>query len=173
MIYIWLAALVLVIISAVTTGWAALRAAPFVPTRMADVRRMMALAQLHSGDHVIDLGAGDARLLTEALKVPGVTALGYELSWPVWVAGQLRIRFYHAGGRAKLRAQDFFHHSLADATVVMCFLTPGAMAKLAPKFQAELRPGTRVVSAVFPIPGWTPVKRDKPTGRVSVYLYRM
>lgn len=172
MIVFWILALIIVVASAITTGWAAWRAAPFVPTRWADVRRMIALAKLHDGDHVVDIGAGDARLLAEAVKVPGVTAVGYELSWPVAALGQLRLWTSPNGKHARLKVQDFFHHSLADATVVVCFLTPPAMAKLAKKFEQELKPGTRVISAVFPIPGWTPMTKDKPAGRVSVYYYQ-
>ena len=55
------------------------------------------------------------------------------------------------------------------ATVVTAFLWPGAMARLRPKFEKELRPGTRVISRCHPIIGWTPAVYDK---EADVYFYR-
>jgi hypothetical protein len=43
------------------------------------------------------------------------------------------------------------------------------MVRLRPKFEAELRPGARIVSHCHKIPGWTPTQYDRET---DVYLYR-
>lgn len=168
----WLLALLAVFVVAGTAAWAGWRAAPYVPTRQADVERMLALAELRPGELVYDLGAGDGRFVLSAAK-RGARAVGYEISFlPYWVA-RLRLALARIGSAGRMEFHDFFHQSLAAADVVVCFLTPAAMAKLGPKFTAELRPGTRIVSYAFAIPGWTPLRKDKPTPRtMAVYLYR-
>ncbi|MBI5467470.1 MAG: SAM-dependent methyltransferase [Candidatus Kerfeldbacteria bacterium] len=168
----WLLALLAVIVVAGSAAWAGWRAAPYVPTRQRDVERMLALAKLRPGEFVYDLGAGDGRFVLSAAKL-GARAIGYEISFlPYWVA-KLRLAVARLGANARMEFRDFYHQSLADADVVVCFLTPAAMAKLAPKFSAELRAGTRIVSYAFALPGWTPIMKDKPTpGTMAVYVYQ-
>lgn len=168
----WLIALVVVLLVAATYAWGALRAAPYVPTRQADVERMLQLAEIKPGQLVIDLGAGDARFLLTAAKRYGAKGLGYEISLLPYLIGLLRIAI---AGRSDvhLRYRDFYHADLSAADVIVCFLTPMAMARLAPKLEAELKPGSRVVSYAFAVPGWTPLRKDKPGQRVmAAYLYR-
>lgn len=168
----WLAALVVVFVVAGTAAWAGWRAAPYVPTRQADVERLLRLANITSTDVVYDLGAGDGRFVMTAAKRYGVRALGFEISVLPYLVAQLRIRLAGLGRLASMRYQDFYHQSLSEATVVVCFLTPGAMARLGPKFRRELRPGTRVLSYAFAIAGWTPDLKDKPNPQtMAVYVY--
>lgn len=175
MTVVWIIILAFVVISAVTTAWGAWRAAPYVPTRQRDVERMLDLAELRDGETLYDLGAGDGRLMLQAMqRGPSIKTVGYEISLPVWLIAWLRIVFGGFRQRAAIHFQDFFHHDLSQANVVVCFLTPEAMKKLGPKLKAELKPGSRVVSSVFPIKEWTEVTRSKPTPNVvSVYLYRI
>lgn len=174
MTIVWIIVLVFVVVAAVTTAWAGWRAAPFVPTRSKDVERMLDLAELKDGEVVYDLGAGDGRLLLAATQRQAqVTAVGFELSLLFYLIGWLRILLSPNRQRMRWKFQDFFHHSISEADVVVCFLTPPAMSKLEPKFRQELRPGARIISAVFPMPNWKPDLVDKPTGRVSVYRYRV
>lgn len=168
----WLLALLFVIAATVTAAWAGWRAAPFVPTLGRDVQRMLDLADLKPNERLIDLGAGDGRIITEAVRrQPTVTAVGYELSLGMWLVAWLRIGVTGTRRKARMVFGDFFHADLSPYDVVFCFLTPAAMKKLEPKLRTELRPGARIVSAVFPLPDWTPDEKDKPTGRVSIYRY--
>ena len=41
----------------------------------------------------------------------------------------------------------------------MLYLSPSFNSRLAPKLMKELKPGTRVVSHAFDIPGWKPQQR--------------
>lgn len=171
---LWIAATLLVFIVAGSAAWAGLSAAPFVPTRQRDVERMLRLSELKAGELVYDLGAGDGRYVVTAAKRYGARAVGFEISLlPYWI-GRFRIWRAGQGGRAQLRMQDFFNQDLSAADVVVCFLTPPAMAKLSPKFKRELRPGTRVVSYAFPMHDWTAVLKDKPNpGTMAVHVYKV
>lgn len=171
---LWMIALGVVIVIAISAMWAGLRAAPFVPTFNKDVDRMVELAQLKDGDHIVDIGAGDARILIAAAKQKNITGVGYELSLGMFLVGWLRIRLAGLHPRLKMVWGDFFHRDLSGFQAVLCFLTPPAMAKLEPKLKAELKPGTRVVSAVFPLPTWVPISKDKSdANRVSIWVYRV
>ena len=45
--------------------------------------------------------------------------------------------------------------------MVTLYLLPSLNLKLIPKLNKELKPGTRIVSHQFPMPGWQPDRRIK------------
>jgi hypothetical protein len=63
-------------------------------------------------------------------------------------------------------------HNISEATVIMIYLTPKMNARLKPKFERELKKGTRVVSAAHEMPGWKLQKKIK-TGHFWTYLYKV
>ena len=74
-----------------------------------------------------------------------------------------------------LRRADFFAAPLGDAAVVCCYLYPGAMRRLMPKFEDELAAGALVLSHGFVVPGWAPAEvcTAGDAYGTKVYLYRM
>ena len=53
---------------------------PFLPSPAARIIRMAALLPLGAGDHLLDLGCGDGRVLVgAAAAVPGLVATGVEI----------------------------------------------------------------------------------------------
>jgi 23S rRNA G2445 N2-methylase RlmL len=54
----------------------------------------------------------------------------------------------------EFRVEDATRTSLADATVVSLFLTPGGNELVRPRLETELKPGSRVISHNYTIPGW-------------------
>jgi hypothetical protein len=67
---------------------------------------------------------------------------------------------------------DVMEVSLSSASVVLCYLSTKASGALKPKFESELKPGSRVVMESFPIPGWKPARTIEKE-RKRFYLYRM
>ena len=67
---------------------------------------------------------------------------------------------------------DVMGVNLSEATVVVCYLITAASAALKPKFEAELKPGTRVVMESFPVPGWKPAETMSYEYK-NFYLYRI
>lgn len=129
----------------------ALAGASFVSSRKKIVTAMIELANIKPHDRVVDLGSGDGRLVFAAAKT-GAVAIGYEISWPVWLQSKLtQIIGRHKG---KLVRANIFTVSLAEANVVFCYLLPPVMAALKPKLEQDLPPGARVISHAFPVPGW-------------------
>ncbi|OGY47387.1 MAG: hypothetical protein A3J65_03210 [Candidatus Buchananbacteria bacterium RIFCSPHIGHO2_02_FULL_45_11b] len=148
-------------------------AAPWVPLWQKDVKRMLKLAQIGPDETVYDLGAGDGRILLIAAKNFGAKAVGFEIAILPYLLGWVKILLSGQRGKAKLYCRNFFKADLSQADVICAFLTPRAMLKLKPKLEKEAKPGCRVISYAFKIPGWEPVLADKPDQKTAaVYVYR-
>lgn len=147
---------------------------PYVPTPRSAATRMITLAALKPGDRVVDLGAGDARLLIAAARAcPGITAIGAELVPPVWLLGKLNI--WRSRACVALRLADAFQQDLRDTDVLFLYLMPELMDALEMKCSRELRPGTRVVSNTFPFPNRPPAHREVVKtwwGEKKIFVYR-
>lgn len=160
-------ALFIVIASA---AWAGFHGAPWVPTWAKDFDRVRTLAALQETDVVYELGAGEGRLLKVFAATKAQTILGFELSFLPFLIAWVRLRRF--APRVQVHCQDFFKADFRKASVIFCFLTPPAMRKLKEKFAAECRPGTRIISYAFSIPGWTPDVTDKPApNAMTIYRY--
>jgi SAM-dependent methyltransferase len=126
----------------------------WVPTPEDTVEKMLELARVTERDFVIDLGSGDGRNVIAAAK-RGARALGVEFN-PELVA--LSRRAAAAAGvseRASFVQGDMFEADISRATVLMLFLLPAHLTRLAPKFLG-LQPGARIVSNTYGIGGWEP-----------------
>lgn len=126
----------------------------WVPSPDETVKKMLDLAQVTSKDYVIDLGSGDGRNIIAAAK-RGARGLGVEFN-PDMV--QLSREAAAAAGVSHLASfvqGDMFEADISQASVMALFLLPDNLRKLTPKFIA-LRPGTRIVSNTYEIPGWSP-----------------
>jgi len=123
----------------------------YVPTPPSIVEGILTLARVGPGDVFHDLGCGDGRLVIAAARRG---ALGTEID-PSLVA-RCRQGALDAGVEAEFRLGDMFCADLRDATVVTLYLYSTVNLRLRPKLQAELRPGTRLVSHSFAMGDWEP-----------------
>lgn len=127
------------------------RPAPFVPTIRQGVSKAIEALGIKKGDIVYDIGAGDGRILFAANAAePNARYVGIENALIPRAVFCLK---YLLKGRPKaisFRKDDFFKVDLSEATAVFAFLLPHVMDELLPKFERELKPGTRVISLQFP-----------------------
>ena len=145
----------------------------FVPTPKRIVRAMLQLASVRRGETLFDLGAGDGRIIIEAAREFGARAVGVEVA-PEYVR-RIRERINATGIKAELIESDIFKVDLTPADVITIYLSPSANAKLVQKLNDELKPGTRIVSLDYPLPGWVPKREVEVTAsglRRTIYLYR-
>lgn len=150
-----------------SAGYAAWRGAPWVPTWKQDIQRIERLAQLKNGDLFVELGCGTGRVCRQLAKNTHVQVVGVELSVVQWLyAFVLR-------GRSGIVFGDAFYYDLRPYRVVYMFLMPETYQKISNKLQRELQPGARVITYVWPIPGWKPVVVDHEEGRPDLFVYEI
>lgn len=130
--------------------------APWVPMPLERARQMLALAQVQPGERVWDLGSGDGRLLRLAVREFGARAVGVEIEPLRAFLSQLALRLQGLEGRAQVLRGNIFETDLSQADVVTLYLLPKALARLGPQLQAQLKPGARIVTLTYPLPGWEP-----------------
>jgi hypothetical protein len=132
------------------------------------VEAMLRLANVRPGDRLVELGAGVGAVTFAAARERSARVLAVEIEPLRCALLRARRALGPAGDRVEIVRKNMFGVDLSKATVVTAFLWPGAMARLRPKFERELAPGTRVVSRCHAIPGWIPVDRDE---EADVLLY--
>jgi cyclopropane fatty-acyl-phospholipid synthase-like methyltransferase len=132
----------------------------FTPTRHNVADAMLQLAQVGAGDVVYDLGSGDGRIPIIAAQKYGATGVGIEID-PRLVEIAWRIaNEAEVASRVSFVVGDFFTADLSKATVITAYLSPSIMKQLEPRLRA-LKPGTRIVSHQFAMPGWAPDRTIK------------
>jgi hypothetical protein len=72
--------------------------------------------------------------------------------WFVWRRGLSK--------RIKVVWGDIFKSDISSADAVVMYMTRESNTRLRPIFEAQLKPGTRVVCNAFPVPGWVPAAID-------------
>jgi SAM-dependent methyltransferase len=164
----WLYIIVLIIL--LSFVYASLRAAPWVPMRSNDVKRAIDLAEIKEGEVFYDLGSGDGRMIFAAARV-GARAIGFEISLLPYLIARSKEFFVKAKIKPQTKLRDFWSIDLSAADIVYIFLMPKIREKMKEKMGKELRPGTKIICYVWPIPGWQPDKIDDVPGRPKLYLY--
>ena len=153
-----------------SAAYAGYRGAPWVPTWKRDLSRISRLACVKPGERFVELGCGNARVCRFVAKgEPRAEVVGVELSIIQFVVGWIQNRL--AGSGVKMRLQNAFVHDLSSYDIVYVFLMPETYEKIRPKLEAELKAGSRVISYVWPIPGWKETQVDKQEGSPTFYLY--
>ncbi|MCJ7732843.1 50S ribosomal protein L11 methyltransferase [Candidatus Bathyarchaeota archaeon] len=144
--------------------------APYVPTPMNVVKAMLEIAGAGPGDTVIDLGCGDARILTMAVEEFGADrAIGYELNKHLVETALGNIYRKNLERKVEIVEGNFMEADLSPATIVTLYLTTTGNAKLRPKFKEELRQGTRIISHDFPIVDWVTDSPDNEAVKVGTH----
>jgi cyclopropane fatty-acyl-phospholipid synthase-like methyltransferase len=134
---------------------------------------MLDISQVKSGEVLYDLGCGDGRLIILAAKEIGVKATGIELREDLIERARTEIKRLNLEGKVNVIQANFFDVPIADADVVTLYLTSSANERLRPKLEAELRPGARVVSHDFKVPGWKPSAVYNELLGHTIYSYRI
>ena len=144
----------------------------FIPTPDEQVEGFFELVQLTDADVVYDLGSGDGRLLFAALAKGAGRAVGVELNHEQIGKALATAKDRGYMNKITLITADVMEVDLSRASLVLCYLSLQAASALKTKFATELRPGTKVIMEMFPVPGWKPVKTTLKGGK-TFYLYSL
>jgi SAM-dependent methyltransferase len=148
----------------------------WVPSDLLVVNEMLTLAGVGADDVVYDLGCGDGRIVIEAARRFGARGVGVDIDPKLVREARRNAEQAGVADRVTILEQDLFTTALADATVVMLYLSPAINLRLRPKLLRELRPGARIVSHEHDLGDWRPAKTivvSLPERNHYVFLWRV
>ncbi len=149
--------------------------APYVSSPARVIERMLELAHIKPGEKVYDLGAGDGRVLIAAVEKYKARAVGVEISPKLVAEASTNIQEAGVVDQARVVQGDVMDADLNGADVVFLYLATSLNEKLRPRFERFLKPGARVISHDYAVPGWKPShveKTDDPHAHL-IYVYEM
>lgn len=147
----------------------------YVPTPHDVVNKLLALAEVKKTDVVFDLGSGDGRIVVAAAKGYGCKAIGYEIDAELVSLSREKAKAAEVDKLVTIEKADVFTVDITPADVVTLYLLPQQLEKLVPQLK-KLKPGSRIVSHQFEIPGLklekTMKMESQETGEMhAVHLY--
>lgn len=140
---------------------------PWAKVPAVNLEKILAEINLPKNSLVYDLGSGDGRFLFLAEK-KGLRAVGYELALYPYL--KTIIRKFLVGSKITTKNKDFFKTDLSKAEAIFIFLTASVMGKIGMKLKQNLKPGIKVISYGFKIPGW-PIVKILETSPSQTYIY--
>lgn len=147
-----------------------------VPSSAAAGRAVAALVPQGAGA-AVDLGSGWGGLAVAVARAcPDTQVTGIEYAWPPYLFSRLRLRLNPALKNLTFVRGDIFKYPLADVHVVICYMPPEMMLRLAPKLEKELRAGAIVISNSAALPGRLPESTvDVPALLLpeKIYVYKV
>ncbi|MEI6302857.1 MAG: methyltransferase domain-containing protein, partial [Betaproteobacteria bacterium] len=133
-------------------------AGPYVPTPWPIVDEFLKMADINKDDVVYDLGSGDGRLVITAAKRYGARGVGIEIQPQLVELANKQAKEAGVAERVSFRAADLFQADYREASVITLYLLPKFVPLLVPKFRAELKPGSRIISHDYALTPWPPDK---------------
>ena len=97
---------------------------PFVTSPDNVTLEMLNMAGVKRGDHVLDLGSGDGRIVILAAKRFGATGQGVEIDPALVRLSNSHAQSAGVSQSAEFREQDLFKTDLSSATVITMYLLP-------------------------------------------------
>lgn len=178
--FLILVALILLI----PTAYAGFIGAPYAPTFTPAIKQAFDYIKIGPKDTIIDLGAGDGKVLLEAAR-RGAKAKGFELSPIMWfvtwlrllimktkVSGTLKRRFLTPYNKPKIYLRNFYKQSLKEATVVFAFLMPQNMNRVRKYLSKQHIPqGKYLLVYAFPLENVEPLHVVKAPKCAPLYVY--
>lgn len=132
---------------------------PWIPTPAAVINYLLHALGVGGGDVILDLGCGDGRVLLELCR-HGAFCICVELNRILCNIFSIAVEVAKIKDRVKIYCEDFFKINLKEITprptIVYLYLYPSILEQLSYKLEAELDPGTIIVTLDFAIKGWSP-----------------
>lgn len=128
---------------------------PYASTPPDVVEKMLNVADVGSGDYVIDLGCGDGRIVIAATK-RGAFGHGVDLDPERVKEARDNAQKANVSERVMFLQEDIFKTDISRASVITIYLLSTVNEDLRPRLLNELEPGTRIVSHNFGMGIWEP-----------------
>ncbi len=144
----------------------------FVPTPGDVVERMLELAGVEPGHVVYDLGSGDGRILIAAARKYGCRAVGVEIDARLVAMARENVTAAGLDHLIRIEHADMFLADFSDADVVTAYLPSSLLERLLPQFR-KLRPGARIVTHQFAIPGQSAASTERLLSKEDGDMHRI
>lgn len=154
--------------------------APYLGSQWESIRIMLEMADFKKGERLLDLGAGDGRVLIQAIKQGASKATGWELNEAVYRLGCAHLDGYLSP--EERNCVDFVNGDalscpVHDVDVITLFLLPKGCDLIGKHLKKELSEKAcdqpiRIVSAGWPLPGWRQSEERVTSGGSTLYLYK-
>lgn len=145
----------------IALSWFAGSDAPYVPTKMEAIRKILKLAGVKKGKKFYELGSGDGRVVIEAAKL-GAQSYGVEQSLLRVIYSKQKANknahFYHA---------NIFSKRYSDADFIYIYLLLRGVNKLEQKLKKELKKGSIVITQTYHFKNWKPFKKINLTREID------
>jgi len=161
--WIWLIPLGILTLLYPMNSW---KDAPLFPTPAGILEGLPDIAPLTNQARILDAGCGLGAGLIELRRIyPKVHLTGLEWSWPLRILSGLRCGF------ASVKRGDIWKEDWSRYDMIYMFQRPESMLPATRKAQAELRPGSWLVSLEFEATELTPraILRNREDKPVWVY----
>ncbi|MCF8884765.1 MAG: class I SAM-dependent methyltransferase [Nitrososphaerota archaeon] len=147
---------------------------PFVPSPLDVVSKMLSIVDPKKDEILVDLGAGDGRILFSAARDYGCRAIGVEINPRLIEFIQRKISSTGLKN-IKILRKNFYTYDFSEADIVTLYLLPENLRELKPRL-LSLKRGSRIVSHDYRIPGIRPdevyLVKSMEDGRYhKIYLY--
>mmetsp|Transcript_38457 Transcript_38457/g.48549 ORF Transcript_38457/g.48549 Transcript_38457/m.48549 type:complete len:188 (+) Transcript_38457:103-666(+) len=145
--------------------------APPCQTDMNIILDILRLANLNEGDFLFDLGCGDGRICIAATENYGVRSCGVEIE--EMLASRFRENVEKLGLQEKVVVihGDLQQVDLSEATVLVMYLLPEALALIQDKLIAQLNRGSRIVCNTWGLQGIQPMETIESGEHKNVKLF--
>lgn len=148
---------------------------PFVPVHNSIIPDIYKALDIKNNSVLYDLGCNDGRVLFYISKiVPDATYIGIESSPFPLILAKARAWWHKKTKNIKINIfnKDFFTQDLSSATHIFIYLYPNVMDDLLPKFDRELKKGTKLVSVNFKFTQKQPDKEfTAKKSKNKIYIY--
>lgn len=122
---------------------------PFVPCRKKVLNKIVDTLKLQDNSVLYDLGCGDGRILfSVAKKNKNISCIGVEIAPFPYLLAKIK-KFFSGSKNVTILYGNLFKTDISPATHIFLYLFPKILDELLPKFEKELKPGTRIVSCDF------------------------
>lgn len=139
--------------------------AVYFPTTRGSLETIVKFADAKTGEKLADIGSGDGRIIIAFAK-QGIEAHGYEINpLLVWQSRWL-IKKLGLQNKAFVHWKSFWRVDLSQYNIINIYGIPYIMKRLEFKLKKELKPKAKVISNIYPLPGWGEIKKER-----GVYLY--
>jgi len=137
---------------------------PYIATKRNKIPTIVKLAAPKKNETVIDLGAGDGRLLFAFAKV-GAKAIGYELNPFLILKTNLFIKLRNIKN-ITYKKENFWDCDLKVADIIIVYAMRRSMQKFEDFVFKNAKKGTRVIANTNPFPNKNPkIQKD------NIFLY--